>query len=218
MTPDEHIKALQKSTNDLITNYNGNLMAHVGGYALQMIYDRVHGKGEMANGSQFPGYSTKDTLVGCKSFYKKSACEALLGNKKKRAALEWRTVGGSSGYAAYLSVSSGSSGMAGSGGGVRLAILQGGYKKIRELQGYETGFVNFEISGRMWANIKLISSNSDHQNGIAKIGATGEDNKKKLEGNTKRKGDILDLSQKEINELKQTYTLDVLQVFKNNGL
>ncbi len=48
--------------------------------------------------------------------------------------------------------------------------------------------------------------------------APNPEEKKKLEGNTKRKGEILDLRSSEIDTLMKDYSLDVLQIFRNNGL
>ena len=199
MTFPEYDKKLQKTITAAKSHYNGQMMASIGVTALKMIYDRVTKTGVNAKGQKFAPYSTRDMLVGCKSFtVKESACEVLLGSKAKRKKLEWRTVGGE--------------------GGVRLAILKGGYKKLREMQNRQTAFVDFSLTNRMWPNIKLISNNGNHQRGIAIIGAKDTEEKKKLEGNTKRKGDILDLSTKEVDELKKTYNLSMLQVFRSNGL
>jgi len=53
---------------------------------------------------------------------------------------------------------------------------------------------------------------------VAIIGAKQEIEKKKLSGNTKRRGDILDLSPKEINELYELYNLNSIKIFRQNGL
>jgi hypothetical protein len=206
-----------KVVKTLTNNMNGEIMGRVGISALTFIKERVIGKGTDADGKQFPAYSTKPTLVGCKTFsrYKKEPCGVLFGSKEKRKQLEWRTVGGSSGYAAYLSASAGNK----TGNkGVHLAILPGGYRKIRQLLGAQVNHVDFMIHGDMWNDINVISKTSDHVKGIAIIGAKDELQKKKLAGNTKRKGTILDLSQKEQDDLKLTYNLGVLNVFKDNGL
>ena len=84
--------------------------------------------------------------------------------------------------------------------------------------GVQTKFVDFTVTGRMWNDINLISSSSDHQKGIAIIGARLPEEKKKLEGNTKRKGEILDLRTSEVETLMKEYSLDFLQIVKNNGL
>lgn len=196
----EYSKHMDKVIRDTMSNDNGTLMVKVAISAFSLIRERVQETGTNAKGQKFAPYSTKPTLVGCKTFVQKSACQALLGSQNKRKELEWRTVGTH-----------------------RLAILPGGYKKIRELQGRQTGFVDFSVTNEMWNDINvqksgLVSKSSDHIKGIAIIGAKKESEKKKLEGNTKRKGDILDLNDKEIDDLKLTYNLGVLQIFKNNGL
>lgn len=195
MTFPELNSKFQKVINNLNNNYNGEIMSRVGIDALTMIKRRVQQTGVNAKGQKFPAYSTKNTLIGCSTFVLKRTCDNVFGSKEKRKALEWRTVNSH-----------------------HLAILPGGYKKIRELQGRQGSYVDFTITGRMWANINLISNNGDHSRGVAIIGAKDEEEKKKLAGNTSRKGDILDLSVKEIEDLKAVYNLSVLNVFKQNGL
>jgi hypothetical protein len=195
ITPQQAADDFGKVVKTLTNNMNGEIMGRVGISALTFIKERVIGKGTDADGKQFPAYSTKPTLVGCKTFVQKSACATLLGSKPKRKQLEWRTVNGH-----------------------RLAILPGGYKQIRQLQGRQVNHVDFSVTNDMWNDINVISKTSDHVKGIAIIGARKELEKKKLAGNTKRKGTILDLSQKEQDDLKLTYNLGVLNVFKDNGL
>lgn len=193
MTFPELDKKLEKITDELVTQYHGNLMANVGAHARNMIFERVTKTGIDAKGSKFPPYSTKPMLVGCKSM-SATVCKSFFG-KEKNKELSWVTVNKK-----------------------RLAVLQGGYKKFRELHNRQTAFVDFSFSGWMWKNINLISTGADHQRGMAVIGARGDDNIKKLAGNTKRKGDILDLRSSEIDTLMKEYSLGVLQIFRNNGL
>jgi len=195
MTFPELDKKLDKTIKQVENNYNGSMMVIIGSEALTAIKKRVIETGINAEGKKFAPYSTKDTLIGCKSFLQKSACQTLLGSKNKRKELKWRTVNGH-----------------------KLAILPGGYKKIRELQGRQTDHVDFTVTRSMWNNINVISKQTDHQKGIAIIGAQQDIEKKKLAGNTKRRGDILDLSKTEQDKLMQRYNLQVLQIFKENGL
>lgn len=193
MTYQEYSKRTDKVIQDMQTP--GVIMAKVGVTALTLIKKRVQEKGVNAEGQKYRPYSTKPILIGCKTFVQKSACEALLGTKPKRKKLEWRTVDGH-----------------------RLAILQGGYKKVREIQGRQTNHFDMVVSGATWKDINLISKTPDHQRGVAVIGARNEKYKDILSGNTKLRGDILDVSNQEIDKLKETYNLQVLQVFKQNGL
>jgi hypothetical protein len=198
MTVQEYNQRLGKVIEDI--QHNEEVMVKLGASALTFIKKRVQETGTDAKGQKYKPYSTKATLVGCKTFIQKSACQALLGSKKKRKELQWRKIG------------------IGGPEMRSLAILPGGYKKIRELQGRQTAFVDFSMTNSMWNDINIISKSSDHQKGIVIIGAKQDIEKKKLAGNTKRRGDILDLNPVEIEDLYQTYKLKTLQIFRNNGL
>jgi hypothetical protein len=65
----------------------------------------------------------------------------------------------------------------------------------------------------MWMNIKIYSSNTEHNQGVVKIGATTPLDQAKLKGNVARKGQILELSDSEIKELSNIYKMDLKQYF-----
>jgi hypothetical protein len=180
---------------DLQGGIMGNIMLRLATNALTLLRARVQETGKDAKGTKYRPYSTKAMLIGCSSFVQKNACNSVFGSKEKRKNLEWRTIKGH-----------------------RLAILPGGYKQLRNLQGRQTEHVDFMMTGRMWNDISIVSKGTDHEKGIAVIGAKTDDEKKKLAGNTKSRGDILDLSQSEVDTLMKNYNLDVLQIFRNNGL
>ena len=188
----------------------GNIMVKIGSSATTLIRERIIKTGETAEGGKYPPYSTKPMLSGCKNFLNQLNCPAK--TKSKRKELKWVTLGGTR-FEQYLSVTAG-----GSGEIKRLFEIPGGYKEFRELNQKQTGFVDFAFSNRMWANIKLVSSNSEHNQGIARIAATTDEDKKKLEGNTKRKGDILKLSQSELGELTDIFDIGLTQIFERHGL
>jgi len=191
MTLPEANKSLDNIVKEMTGHFQGEMMVKLGVEAKRLIFDRVHDTGIDAKGNKYASYSTKPTLVGDKTFAFKFASQALLGSKSKRKKLEWRTVKGK-----------------------HLAILPGGYEKIRQLQNRQINHVDFSVTQRMWQDINVIKST----NNSVTIGAKEDLNKKKLSGNTARKGDILDLNKKEIDELKHTYNLGVLQIFRENGL
>lgn len=195
MTLDEYNNKFGKVISDMQSGPGATIMVQTAITALTLIKKRVQETGVNAEGQKFKPYSTKDTLVGSTSFLQKAASDKLLGSKAKRKELEWRTVKGR-----------------------RLAILPGGYAKIRQLQGRQTDHVDFSVTNSMWNDISIISNQGDHSRGIAIIGAKDDIEKKKLAGNTERRGDILDLSDKEIEMLKSAYNLGVLKIFKENGL
>jgi hypothetical protein len=194
MTFPEYDKKFTKTINDLKGDYNAKIMLGVGLEATRMIKQRVQETGTNAKGAKYKPYSTKPMLANCSSMIL-SACSKIAGSKSKRKELDWVTIKGH-----------------------KLFELPGGYKQYRELMGRQTDHVDFSVTNAMWNDINVISKQGDHQKGIAIIGAKQEIEKKKLAGNTKRRGDILDLSAKEIEELKGTYNLGVLQIFRNNGL
>jgi hypothetical protein len=191
----EYNKRLGKVIQQTQNFDNGQTIIKVAAEATRLIKTRIQETGIDAKGDKFRAYSTKPMLVGCKSFIQKDKCTKLFGSKKKRKELEWRTVNGH-----------------------HLAILEGGYKELRAMQGRRVDITNFSMTNDMWNDINVISGAGDHISGMAIIGARKLSEKKKLEGNTKRFGDILDLRTKEIEELMKTYKLDVLQIFKENGI
>jgi len=187
MTLPELNKTFGKVAKDMTGRFQEEMMVKIGMEAKRMIFERVHDTGIDAKGNKYAPYSTKNTLAGSSTFAFKKGADRFFSNKK----LEWRTVKGR-----------------------HLAILPGGYAKIRELQDRQTGFVDFSVTNRMWKDINIIQSTIT----TVTLGAKEELNKAKLAGNTKRRTDILDLNQKEIDELKKTYGLSVLNIFKENGL
>lgn len=110
---------------------------------------RIHNSGKAVDGSSIGSYSTKDTLVGYKSFLNKGPANAFF----KRKDLQWKTLNRA-------------------GKKRRLAILQGGYKALRTLQGRETNYVNLQMSGKLKLDLKMVANGNDYQIGFdSKYGA-----------------------------------------------
>lgn len=175
-----------------------DLMVQLGISANTMIKMRIIDTGTNAQGTQFAPYSTRPMLTNC-SALTSSACNELVGSKTKRRERQWVTINKG-------------------GKNVRLFQLEGGYKEYRDVQGRQTAFVDFSFSGRMWANVDLISTYQQHKAGEVVIGAKEQENKDKLAGNTKLRGAILDLSPSEVDQLKKMYELNILQVIVDTGL
>jgi hypothetical protein len=194
MTPEELIKSYDKTIRDMQSSPRGDIMLKVGVTANTMIKKRVINTGVDAKGNKYKPYSTKPMLANCSSMTG-SACSKIAGSKDKRKELQWVTLKGH-----------------------KLFEIDGGYKEYRELHGRQTDHVDFSFTNSMWSDVNVISNTGDHIKGVAIIGAKQEKEKKKLEGNTKRRGDILDLSKTEIDELMRLYNIGTLQIFKNNGL
>jgi hypothetical protein len=194
-------KELQGFANDLSGEERGVIMIKLASDALALLKRRVQEKGEDPSGNKYKPYSTKPTLIGRKTFVQKEVADQLLGSKDKRKKLEWVKVNDHN-----------------------LAILPGGYKKIRDLQGRQTGFVDFTFTGRMLGNakvvgdVKLISDRSELNSGVARIAPTQEIEKKKLSGNTERRGEILGLSKQEESILAGEYETWVGNLLRKRGL
>ena len=92
------------------------------------------------------------------------------------------------------------------------------YLKKKQNANKYKGFVDFSFTNRMWDNIKVVSSQEDHKQGIAVIAATTTLEKNKLKGNTEKKGDILDLSEKEEKSIARTYEIELEKLIKKHGL
>lgn len=199
MTYEEYNRSVDAVIADLQGGAHGLIMVKVALNSLALIKKRVQETGTDAEGQKYGAYSRKPILIGCSTFIQKSACEALLGSKPKRKKLEWRTIG--SGPTAK-----------------RLAILPGGYAEVRTRQGRQVNHVDFSVTNDMWNDINIRSTSSDHINGKAVLGARLEKEKKKLAGNTERKGEILNLSDSEIETIKRVYNAEVLEIFRKNGL
>lgn len=176
----------------------GQTMVTLGNNAFTLLKKRVTETGKDANGVAYKPYSTKPMLANCSSMTTEG-CNKIASSKPKRKELSWVTLKRGD-------------------RNIRLFELKGGYKQFRELQNRRTDIVNFSFYNDMWNDIGIISGPSDHQNGTVIIGAKQEEQKKKLEGNTARRGDILDLSTSEIDELKSDFGLKVLNVFKEHNL
>ena len=190
----EYNRRLNGVISDLKHGSHGKVMIQIATEALTLVKKRIQERGENAEGSKFKPYSTTPMLASHKGMTG-SAYSKVAGSKQKRKELKWVTIGGH-----------------------KLFELEGGYKEFRQLHGRQTEFVDFTFSGRMWNNIKLKSSSEDHNSGIAIIGATQEEEEKKLEGNTKRKGEIMALSNKEIKILTHSYEQGILNIWRKNKL
>lgn len=98
--------------------------------------NRIHNEGKAVNLSKIGSYSTTPTLIGAKSFRTKGGASKVLGSKPKRKRVKW------------VKIRSG-------GKTVNLAVLEGGYKKIRQLDGDQVAFVNLQRTGDLKRSLKV---------------------------------------------------------------
>lgn len=92
------------------------------------------------------------------------------------------------------------------------------YRKYKTKKGKYRGFVDFSFSTRMWASIKLVSSESQLKLGIAKVTATTTFEQDKLNWNTGSRGVILGLADFERDILLEEYDKKILDIWRRNGL
>jgi hypothetical protein len=189
---------------DLTGESLGNIMAGIGASAVYKIRNRITKTGIDAEGSPYRPYSTKEMLVGCQGFKNKANCSRIFG-KAKNKDMKWVSLGSKS-----------------AGNLKRLAVLEGGYKKFRDLNDLQSGFVDFAFSNGLWNSIGITNSKAEQNYGTVEIGVIpggdSELSKKKLEGNVKRRTSILKLSRGEVAELTNEFDTELEKVFVNNGL
>jgi hypothetical protein len=152
--------------------------------ALAMLKQRVVNSGIASDGSSFKPYSSKPILVGAKSFRTQAAAQSVFGSKDKRKSLSWRTI---------------------DRGGVlyRLALLPGGYKQIRTIEGSQVAHKSFLRSGEMWLSVHVQGTRQEGQGKfITTVGTQVPLSNKKLEGNETREGkEILGVTKQEEQDL-----------------
>jgi len=201
MTPIELSNRFDAVIKDMEGQAFGNIMASIASNALTTIRARVQETGVDADGNKFRSYSTSPMLANC-SGMTSSACSRVAGSKDKRKNLKWVTLNR----------------VSKTGKKIRLFEIPGGYKEYRELHGRQTDHVDFVFSGRMWSNIKVIGSVSELNSGIARIGATTQEDNDVLAGNTKRRDNILAMSNTEIKDIAADFGIALRQIFRKNGL
>lgn len=196
MTLKEYNEKWKKSISDFEDSL-GDTMVAIGNNALALIKQRVQETGVDAKGQKFTKYSTDGMFVGSKSM-NNNVARSFFGkqNNKKH---KWVT-------------------LQRGGKNYRLAVLENGYKELRELHGRQAGYVDFTFYGKMWGDIAIISEQSLHSRGFVIIGAKTEEQAKILQGNTNRRGPILELSEKELQELSGEFNTSINQIMRNNGL
>ena len=206
MKADEAIRRIEFIVDKTVSDW-GNVMLEVAQTADTMIKDRVIKTGQNAEGQYYPGYSTKPMLTNLsKDVYdvkngsnitNKARAEKY-GSKKKRKELKWVT-------------------LQRGGKNIRLFELEGGYKEFRNIHGRRIDFVDFAFSGRMWADIQVVSGDDEHKIGRARISTLSEEQMKKLAGNTERKGEILDLSSDETYSLARKIEKRLTDMWRQQG-
>lgn len=197
MTAVELDNNFKKFSEDLQGDAMAKIMIDIGYEARYDIYERVTKTGTNPKGEKYSPYSTDSMLSGCSGFLNKTNCPAT--SKTKRKDLKWVTIERN-------------------GKNYRLFEIPGGYKQFRSMNNLQTGFVDFSFSNRMWNNIKVVIDLMQARQGQVTIKATTPEDNAKLEGNTKRRGDILMISKSEEQQLADILNEGLEMLIANNGL
>lgn len=93
--------------------------------------------------------------------------------------------------------------------------LEEGYKELRELNGLQTAHVDFTFTGRMVQNIGVVSNRQEGLKFLAVIGASDDENKKKMQGLFKRFGEYLFVQEEVGARLKQDAVIKFGNIVKS---
>lgn len=193
---DEYMKRFNSVIEQLTGAEGLRIMTTLAFDAQAKVVNRQINTGVMASGKKYT-YSKNPMLVNRTSFVVKSGYNTIAGTKEKRKELDWVTIKKGTKI-------------------VRLFVLTGGYSQFRDLQGRQTEFVDFSLTGRLWKNVNVLPGSVTAVEAV--IGASEEINKKILEGLGARFEKVLNLSQKEKTDLTARHGDLVAKVFHNNGL
>jgi len=187
----EYNRRWEKSIRD-IDDGLGNLMVGIGSEALTLVRGRVQEIGINAKGLPFTKYSTDPMKAWCGTMTT-DACSAAQGKYKRK-----RPKGSTKPLHSFT--------------------LKRGYEEFRELANRRIDITNFSFFNDMWNDIAVISDSSLHDKGFVRIAAKTELQGKILQGNTNRRGPILELSDSEIDTISEDFGTNILTMLRNNGL
>jgi len=186
----EYIAALKEKRRQIIEQRRAAAL-RIGIEAIALIRLRIQNTGKNADNELFTGYSTSDILVGSSSFDNQNNAKKIFGKRKNKQA-KWVTLPS----------------------GARLQVLSGGYKKLRELDGYQTNHVDFFRTGSFWNSLFAQIDTEDNAKTIIIIKARDEGNQAKLNGFAEKRGNILLLSSEEEELLNEVSAQRIIEIFE----
>lgn len=141
---------------------------------------RIFNEGKRTDGGQIGQYSTKDSLVGAKSFRNQGSAQSFFSDDH-----DWINIKGNS-----------------------LAKLPGGYKKLRDIQGLQTNFVDLDYKGNLKNSLDVGTVNEIPTIGLTRLGSIPI-----VEGHEKKYGQIFYPTQEEIAVAVQLASDYILEQF-----
>lgn len=88
------------------------------------------------------------------------------------------------------------------------------HAKVRTKKGYQTNYVDFTMSGKLWNNVQPFVEVSNEQFTRVIITARNAEDQRKLQGAVKKRGNILKLSDNELTLLRQLAEQRVRKYFQ----
>jgi hypothetical protein len=128
------------------------LKGEIAQHLLASNVERVHTRARKVDGSMIGTYSTRPTFVGASSFRTEQGARSVFGTPAKRKRLNWRKVNTRKGKR-------------------NLALLPGGYKQIRKLDGDRYNFVNLKRTTKLMYDLRILSRGKIWTIGFGKYGA-----------------------------------------------
>ena len=194
MTPEDFIRKIDKAIRNLETQNIPLKRAVQSAHALRI--SRIFNAGRKTDGGNIGEYSTKPMLVGAKSFFKKTSADKFFKKAEK-----WVTIK-KAGVARHL------------------AIMEGGYKELRQLQQRPVNYIDLGLTYDMrndFANSAIGAT--DRQATQISVNEyqerwKREHNIDKSEGLTSRFGEIFPLSGQERNKFKFVLEFELQQLLK----
>lgn len=91
------------------------------------------------------------------------------------------------------------------------------YQKRKKKAGKDVGFTNLTFTGDMWRKVDVVSAQQQGSKYEVLVGGKDQLSENKLEWNSARYGDVLDVSTKEEELMTQTYDEEIQKIIDQNG-
>lgn len=179
MTPDEIIRHFSEFEGQLKRGLTRELQRIIMHDTVAQIHTRVTEKQIDADGRKFSAYSKKPILSSGTTAKSKRVGNQLAGSKKKRSELDWVTIKRK-------------------GLNIHLFVVPGGYKQIRDIEGFSNQNKSFEFTTQMWRGFGVKRTEGGWDRFTVVCGGKNEESQDKIDWNSEREGKpIIDMSKTE---------------------
>jgi len=200
VTLDEAIRRIEKLEGMVARDLPIFIQERLSHSAIDMIENRVRVQGKNWRGGNFKPYSTKPILSSGTTAKSKAVGRTLASSKSKRRQLEWRTVEHK-------------------GRKVRLFIVPGGYKQIRQIEGLQTGHKDFWFTTQMWRGFGVKRVQKTKNQVTVRLGGTNQESQDKIDANSEREGvNIINISDSELKDLAKMVDKEIQRYINKLGL